>query len=276
MGDLEKLNGKLMHATIGIPNGCGLLSPLIATITAIPKTQNYKEQCIRLNAATIQALQDWQTLIPAANQHPTPCQDLVPAPADYGGYCNTSKHGTGGVWFGLNKVLPPIVWQVPFPMEILKEIVSLANPHGKITNLDLEMAGLLLQWLVLEQFADLAHTHVACWCDNIPTIAWASCLLSTKSPTAAKLLCILALHMLACQSSPLTTQHVPGIENKMADFASQSFKLHTKTEEFLTIFHTHFPPPQNKSWIFCHLPQKTIGCVISMLSMPTSKLELWR
>jgi len=42
MGDLEKLNGKLMHTTIGIPNGWGLLSPLIATITAIPKTRHYK------------------------------------------------------------------------------------------------------------------------------------------------------------------------------------------------------------------------------------------
>jgi len=24
VGELEKINGKLMHATIGIPNGCGL------------------------------------------------------------------------------------------------------------------------------------------------------------------------------------------------------------------------------------------------------------
>jgi len=43
IGDLEKLNGKLMHATIGIPNGHGLLSLIIATIMAIPKTCHYKE-----------------------------------------------------------------------------------------------------------------------------------------------------------------------------------------------------------------------------------------
>jgi len=35
-GDLEKLNGKLMHATIGVPNGCGLLSPLIAMLAKNP------------------------------------------------------------------------------------------------------------------------------------------------------------------------------------------------------------------------------------------------
>jgi len=97
IGDLEKLNGKLMHATIGIPNGHGLLSPIIATITAIPKTWHYKERCICLNTATTQALQDWKTLLPTANHHPTPCEDLVPAHANYGGYCNASKHDTGGV-----------------------------------------------------------------------------------------------------------------------------------------------------------------------------------
>jgi len=36
-GKLEKINGKLMHATIGIPSGRGLLSPLIATLTKKPQ-----------------------------------------------------------------------------------------------------------------------------------------------------------------------------------------------------------------------------------------------
>jgi len=266
-----------MHATIGIPNGRGLLSPIIATIMAIPKTRgHYKARRVRLNAETIQALRDWKTLLPAANRQPTPCHDLVPAPADYGGYCDASKHGAGGVWFGLNKALPPIVWRVPFTTEIQQDIVLPANPQGKITNSDLEMAGLLLQWLILEQFADLAHTHVACWCDNTPTVAWASRLLSTKAPIAAKLLRTLALRMLECQASPLTTQHIPGVENTMADFASRSFEYHTTAEDFLTTFHIRFPPPQDKSWIYCHLPQKTIGHVISMLSTPTSKMESWR
>jgi len=37
LGKLEKLNCHLMHATIGIPNGRGLLSPLIATIATKKK-----------------------------------------------------------------------------------------------------------------------------------------------------------------------------------------------------------------------------------------------
>jgi len=46
VGDLERLNGKLMHATIGIPNGRGLISPIIATLTVHSKNKNYKEKTI--------------------------------------------------------------------------------------------------------------------------------------------------------------------------------------------------------------------------------------
>jgi len=106
VSELEKINGKLMHAMIGIPNGHGLLSPLIATITAQPKTRNYKDCKICMNAATKQSLVDWNTILPIALQDPTPCTDLVPAVADFGGYCDASKEGAGGVWFGLNKALP--------------------------------------------------------------------------------------------------------------------------------------------------------------------------
>ena len=81
------------------------------------------------------------------------------------------------------------------------------------------MAGLLLQWFVLEHFTNLAYSHVACWCDNTPTVAWASKLLASKTPTAAKLLRTLALRMLECKASPITTMHIPGELNQMADFA---------------------------------------------------------
>jgi len=158
-----------------------------------------------------------------ALQHPTPCMDLIPALADYSGYCDASKAGAGGIWVGLNRALPPIVWQVPFPPDIQAAVISEANPRGCISNSDLEMMGLLLQWLVLERFGTLQHAHVACWCDNTPTVAWATRLLSTKATTAARILRILALRMLACQTSPMTTQHITGTLNTMADFASRLF-----------------------------------------------------
>jgi len=61
-------------------------------------------------------------------QQPTPCMDLIPALTNYGGYCDASKVGAGGIWVGLNQALPPIVWRVAFPPKIQVEVVSESNP----------------------------------------------------------------------------------------------------------------------------------------------------
>jgi len=92
--------------------------------------------------------------------------------------------------------LTPTVWRLPFPPEITTALVSTDNLAGTITNLDLEMVGLLCHWLVLEELADLQHAHIAARCNNLPTVAWASWLLSSQAKTAAHLLHILTLWML--------------------------------------------------------------------------------
>jgi len=56
--DIEKINGKLMHATIGVPNGKGLLSPMIAQLAKKPKTKSYKDHTTKLSDATKQAIKD--------------------------------------------------------------------------------------------------------------------------------------------------------------------------------------------------------------------------
>jgi len=172
----------------------------------------------------------WIALLPMALKDPMLCKDVVPATTNYGSYSNASKQGAGSVWFGIKENLPPIVWWVQFPLEIQAQVVSSENPKGTISNFDLEMVGLLLQWLVLENFANLTHKHVACWCNNTPTIVWASKLLATKATRAAHLLWILALHMMQCKASPLTTLHVLGEMNKLANFASRSFYTHPEAQ----------------------------------------------
>jgi len=161
-----------------------------------------------LDDATKQALQDGSTLLEMANQQLTLCAYLLPASADYGGYCDAPKSGTGGVWFGLEWKLPLIVWHVKFTSEIQEQLVIHKNPNGSISDSNLEMLGLILQWIVLENFVNLEHKYVVCWCDNTPMVAWASKLLSTKAVQAARLLRILALHMITCWASPLTMLHI--------------------------------------------------------------------
>jgi len=96
-GDIEKINGKLMHAMIGVPNGKGLLSPMIAQMAQKPKTKSYKDHTTKLSDTARQAIKDWIMLLPVAMKEPTLCQDLVPALADFGGYCDVSQTGFGGV-----------------------------------------------------------------------------------------------------------------------------------------------------------------------------------
>jgi len=69
-------------------------------------------------------------LLKTATKQPTPCTDLIPAALDYRGYCNASKARAGGVWFGLQKDLPPLVWRIAFPNDIQDDMVLTANPNG--------------------------------------------------------------------------------------------------------------------------------------------------
>jgi len=147
---LQKLLGRHMHAAVGIPNGKGLLSPMVAVVAKNAKNKN---KCIKISSELYQTVRDWQSLLLQTKARLTPCQDLIPAPPNFIGYCGASRLGAGGVWFGGNKLLPPIVWRLAFPSDIQSAIITTENPNGHLTNSDFEMAGLLCQWLVLELIA---------------------------------------------------------------------------------------------------------------------------
>jgi hypothetical protein len=127
------------------------------------------------------ALRDFHTLIKMIGCQPTLCHELIPDTPDYIGYCDASKLGAGGVWMSGRRELKPVVWRLEFPPEIQAEVVSFANPWGSITNSDLEMGGLLAQFLVLEHVAPMHLEHAAAWCDNTPTVSWANKMSSSKS-----------------------------------------------------------------------------------------------
>ena len=56
------------------------------------------------------------------------------------------------------------------------------KPNGKITINDLELDGALLGFLALEaKCPPLTYTHLAMFCDNITTVAWAYTLRTSKS-----------------------------------------------------------------------------------------------
>jgi hypothetical protein len=78
------------------------------------------------------------------------------------------------MWFsGHKKALPPTTWWLEFPIDITAEVIPGSNPDGMLTNSDLEMASVLLHYLVLEGLVhNLTHQQAVIGCDNLPAVSW--------------------------------------------------------------------------------------------------------
>ena len=104
---------------------------------------------------------------------PTRCRELVMAWPDFVGVKDASGHGVGGIIVGENAACVPTVFRMEWSDDIKRDIKSSHNPRGRITNSDLEMAGLLLLWFVMEEVCGpLKELHVALFSDNSPTVHW--------------------------------------------------------------------------------------------------------
>ena len=98
------------------------------------------------------------------------------------GYCDACKHGAGGVCMSGTKTIRPVVWRLKWPPDIVKLI-----EEGKLTINDLEMVGVLIQNLILENLVPMKHTHAATWCDNTSAVAWTGRFNSSKSRVGQQL-----------------------------------------------------------------------------------------
>jgi hypothetical protein len=99
--------------------------------------------------------------------------ELVAGWPDYIGVVDASSFGVGGIIIG--ELLPccPTVFRLRWPPDITASIISVRNKKGKITNLDLEMAGLLLLWLMIEHTCmTLTEKCITLFSDNSPTVSW--------------------------------------------------------------------------------------------------------
>jgi hypothetical protein len=170
-----------------------------------------------------------------------------------------------------------MVWRVQFSPAITSQVISDANPRGKLTNSDLEMAALLLHYMVLQQEVDLRFVRAGVWSDNTPTVAWTKRMADrSQGPTAGRLLRGLAAFQRATQAGPLTIGHIAGKTNDMADVASRSFDpVLVHDPAFLTHFHTLFPLPQSQSWRLVHLMPAQTSLVTSTLDGKRLPLPQW-
>lgn len=271
----ESLRGKLRHATLGIPAGRALMGPLDTVLRHTPERSPW----ISLKRGTPQgeAISDFITLIREATTNPTKCSRLVPGQSDFLGYVDACGTGVGGAWVSGAKDIQPTVWRIEWPEQI-KQLFA----DGKLTINDLEAAGILLHFLVLEHLTNLKGAHVSIWCDNTSAVSWMHKMSSSKSRVGQRLLRALCLRMCINETSPLAMLSIPGKLNLLADFASRSFNSHQpefycKTDtEFLTRFNSRFPLPQKHCWQLFRLSDKNMSLVSSELQMQPQTMGSWR
>ncbi len=182
MGSQERNSGRNSIA------GKGLLSPFYPILGLSPGTIN-----LHHNVSLVTAIKDCRTFIRESISSPTKCRNLVAEWPDFIGITDALGHGLGGVIVGKNMPVTPTVLRLQWPEDVSRNIVSATNTNGTITNSALEMARLHMLWLIMEEICQpLAHSHVALFSDNSPTVHWVQ---------------PLALRIHLKRVSPLTTMH---------------------------------------------------------------------
>ncbi len=171
--------------------------------------------------------------------------------------------------------MSPVVWQAAFPQDIASKVVSNNNPEGHLTNSDLELAAeVMAVRIALAVAPTVKHVLLGTLCDNTPTVSWIEKMASkAKGPTAGHLLQGLAVMLHCNKAGQLTTMHVPGVDNVMADVASRPAKAQTMFQattplsdtNFCSLFNTAFPLPNNQAWILKEVPPWLKLCVFKAL-----------
>jgi hypothetical protein len=262
LNKFQKLAGKLQHASFGIPGGSGLFSPIQMAMTGNPDFINITKEIQII-------LRDWRYMIQFLAKNPTSVLQLTVEIPNFLGYSDSCKIGTGGIWTSGLTNMPPLLWHLEWPEDIKSNLVTAENKFGSLTMNDLELAGAVLNWLVLEcQPICLKHKHIGVFCDNTSAVAWAQKLRTSKSIVAGRMLRMLGMRIHARQASSLTPLNIAGDDNTMADIVSRAFKKgqYAAANENLThYFNLHFPLAQKRSWKEFQIPKKLASRVISCL-----------
>jgi hypothetical protein len=276
LGDFKSTIAKIWHAFQSIPAGCGLLSPCNRVLK---KRSPYVY--LQQNVAVLAAVEGRRTLLLESTKEPTRCRESVSGWPDYIGIVDASGHGVGGVVFGELSNCTSVVFRWEWPADIKNNIVLSSNPTGGLTNSDLEMAGLLMLWLVLKGVCpSLREKRVTLFSDNSPTVSWVTRLASRKSLVAEHLVQALALRLKTMHACPLTPHHIEGKRNAIADVPSPSFGSNpawacASNTDLLNLFNSRFPLPQQKSWTVYHPNCAVVMRVISALRMKPFILDDW-
>ena len=154
--EFETVVAKIRYAFTVIPAGRGLLIPCNNILQSKPPLVY-----LQRNPVLRAAIMGCRTLLRESSDSPTQCHELVGGWPDYIGVCDASSHGVDSVIFGENKSCIPTVFRWEWPQEV-KDLYQ----NDAITNSDLEMARLLLLWLVMESVCGTLREKRVAWWDG--------------------------------------------------------------------------------------------------------------
>ena len=135
---LMHLIGKLRSMHLAVPGAIGHFYYMQMALTKANTRTAY------LSNGFHQEVCYWHALLKEMDMRPTFLASIVKrSPTDLG-FTDASGIGGGGVWLDPNSDGASYMWRLLWPEDIAKDLVSLRNPHGRITNSDLELAALVL------------------------------------------------------------------------------------------------------------------------------------
>jgi hypothetical protein len=228
------------------------------------------------------AISHCRTILLESTSHPTRCQELVAGWPDFVRVLNASSYSVGGVIIGKLSECPPTVFCLQWPPDITANVITESNPTRIHTNSDLELAGLVILWIMMEHVCnDLAEKRIALFSNNILSVGWVQCMAVCSNLIPEQLIQVLALRFNIQRVCPITTLHICGDQNSMTNIPSRSFvskpKLHFQLEEkLLTFFNINFHLPNQNLWTVCQPTFAIASCVFSVLRMTPFTLEDWK
>jgi hypothetical protein len=239
------------------------------------RSHNVTNNRVRVTSHVRATLHDFAWLANSLRERPTRLQELVAQQPVLYGTTDASGKGMGGVILppsGQEASTPPMVWRIPFPVDVQSKLVSTTNLTGTITNSDLELAATIMQHDAICQLYDVRERTIHTSTDNQATQAWQTRKSTTTNSTPAFLLRLQAIHQRYHRYFPLHS-YLPGKLNAMADDASRLWSL--SDNELLTHFDASYP--QRRSW-HTYQPRNVMNSAVILAlhrkrSEPASFLE---
>ena len=233
---------------------------------------------LALDKGVHHALEDFRWMHENISARPTRIAELVPLPPVAEGQHDASGLGAGGIWFPSSDLPPregfvpatPVVWRYEWPHCISSQLKTDKNPHGTISNSDLELAGGLIHLECISQCYDIRERTVLSKGDNLSTTFWErKGSTSTNSPPAY-LLRLFGMHQRFHRYVP-RFDYISGPSNPIADSLSRNFALNW-TNQLSDI--ASFIPQHALPQVWTPSKQVTSAVISALLRKQSSKESL--